>query len=135
VEQLVRAISIRQPYVERILNGTKKAEFRSRRTLIRERVYLYVSMRRVDPSDRSWSRLGKTPAQLDSTRGLIVGSVEIVGCEEIAPGEFAWQVKRPRRCRVPLVGRGQPQPVFWRPKAVRPVRSQSRREAPRGPAL
>jgi hypothetical protein len=28
----MRAISIRQPYVERILNGTKKAEFRSRRT-------------------------------------------------------------------------------------------------------
>ena len=42
----MRAISIRQPYVERILNSTKKAEFRSRRTLIRERVYLYVSMRR-----------------------------------------------------------------------------------------
>jgi hypothetical protein len=62
VEQLVRAISIRQPYVERILNGTKKAEFRSRRTLIRERVYLYVSMRRVDPADRSWRSLGKTPA-------------------------------------------------------------------------
>lgn len=122
MERLIRAISIRQPYVERILNGTKKAEFRSRRTLIRERVYLYVSMRRVDPADRSWRRLGKTPEQLDSTRGLIVGSVEIVGCKEIAPGEFAWRVKRPRRYRVPLVGRGQPQPVFWRPKTVRPVR-------------
>jgi hypothetical protein len=49
VERLSRAISIRQPYVERILNGTKKAEFRSRRTLIRERVYLYVSMQRSIP--------------------------------------------------------------------------------------
>lgn len=123
MERLMRAISIRQPYVERILNGTKKAEFRTCRTWVRERVYLYVSMRLVDPADPSWRRLGKTRAQLDSTRGLIVGSVEIVGCEEIAPGEFAWRVKRPRRYRVPLVGRGQPQPVFWRPKALRPVRS------------
>lgn len=123
IERLTLAISIRQPYVERILNGTKRAEYRTRRTLIRERVYLYVSLGRVPPADSSWRKLGKTAAQLDHTRGLIVGSVEIVDCKELGPGDYAWRLKRPRRYRVPLLGRGQPQPVFWRPKALRPVRA------------
>lgn len=39
-----RAISIRQPYVEDILRGKKKYEYRSRPTQIRGRVYLYASL-------------------------------------------------------------------------------------------
>ena len=41
----VRAISIRQPYVELIFRGEKKAEYRSIPTNIRERVYIYASLR------------------------------------------------------------------------------------------
>ncbi|MBI4768802.1 MAG: ASCH domain-containing protein [Deltaproteobacteria bacterium] len=40
---IARAISIRQPWVELILLGKKKAEYRSRPTKIRERVYIYAS--------------------------------------------------------------------------------------------
>jgi hypothetical protein len=47
-ERLQRAISIRQPYVEQILQGSKKREFRSRPTRIRERVYLYAALRVAD---------------------------------------------------------------------------------------
>ena len=36
----MRALSIRQPYAEQILRGTKRFEYRSRRTAIRERVYI-----------------------------------------------------------------------------------------------
>ena len=36
--RVVRAISIRQPYVEQILRGLKKREYRSRPTNIRERL-------------------------------------------------------------------------------------------------
>lgn len=43
-DQLERAISIRQPYVERILVGPKTREFRSRPTRIRGRVYLYAGL-------------------------------------------------------------------------------------------
>jgi len=39
-----RAISIRQPFVEAILDGKKKIEYRSRKTNIRERVYIYASL-------------------------------------------------------------------------------------------
>ena len=46
----VRAISIRQPYVELIFRGEKKAEYRSIPTNIRERVYIYASLRPADES-------------------------------------------------------------------------------------
>jgi ASCH domain len=42
-ESLKRALSIRQPFVEMILIGKKTAEFRSKKTHKRERVYLYAS--------------------------------------------------------------------------------------------
>lgn len=40
-----RAISIQQPFVEQILTGKKKYEYRSFPTKIRGRVFLYVSLR------------------------------------------------------------------------------------------
>lgn len=46
-----RAISVRQPYVEMILRGIKKSEYRSQLTHIRERVYLYASLK---PGDEKW---------------------------------------------------------------------------------
>jgi hypothetical protein len=42
----MRALSIRQPHIEAILRGVKKIEYRSIRTNIRERVYLYASLGR-----------------------------------------------------------------------------------------
>lgn len=44
-QKITRAISIRQPYVEMILRGVKKVEYRSQVTHIRERVYLYASLK------------------------------------------------------------------------------------------
>lgn len=41
--EVVRAISIRQPFDELILRGKKKIEYRSISTNIRERVFLYAS--------------------------------------------------------------------------------------------
>ena len=41
---IITAISIRQPFVEMILRGNKTIEYRSRKTNIRERVYLYASL-------------------------------------------------------------------------------------------
>lgn len=41
--KIIRALSVRQPYAEQILCGTKKIEYRSIATRIRERVYIYAS--------------------------------------------------------------------------------------------
>ena len=107
-ERLQRAISIRQPYVEQILRGTKKREFRSRPTQMRERVYLYAALRLADGA-RTTLDLATLP------KGVIVGSVEIAGCRDLGDC-FGYVLKKPRRYRVPVNVRGQPQPAFWLPR-------------------
>ncbi|MGH9621910.1 MAG: hypothetical protein ACRD45_19660 [Bryobacteraceae bacterium] len=69
-ERLQRTISIRQPLVEQILTGTKKREFRSRPTRIRERVYLYATKKLAEGAR-------EMPALATLPKGRIVGSVEI----------------------------------------------------------
>lgn len=107
-ERLQRAISIRQPYVEQILRGTKTREFRSRPTRIRERVYLYAALRVADTA--------RTRLDVETLpKGVIVGSVEIAGCRDLGDC-FGYVLKRPRRYRSPVRAGGQPQPGFWRPR-------------------
>lgn len=113
-ENLERAVSIRQPYVELILLGKKREEYRSRPTRIRERVYLCASL---NPGDYEWAarkyRMRCDPEKLPS--GRIVGSVEIVGC--VDKGDcYAWRLAKPRRYRTHRTPRNQPQPGFWKPK-------------------
>jgi hypothetical protein len=107
-EDLLRAISIRQPLVELILTGEKDIEFRSRPTNIRERVYLYAS--------RSLTTVDGYPeaqAQL-LPRGLIVGSVEIIDCLCDEEG-CGYILASPVRYLKPWRPHGVPQPCFWRP--------------------
>jgi hypothetical protein len=114
-EKLRRAVSIRQPYVELILRGRKREEYRSRPTNIRERVYLYASLK---PGDYKWAaaryRVVCNPETLPT--GHIVGSVEIIGCRKDRGDGYAWRLAKPRRYRVQLVPCNQPQPGFWMPK-------------------
>lgn len=107
-EQLERAISIRQPYAERILAGTKTREFRSRPTRIRGRVYLYAGLKMAEGT-RVTSKVAALP------KGFIVGSVDITDCRDLTDC-YAYVLKRPRRYRTPIAARGQPQPGFWRPR-------------------
>ncbi len=114
VPSIIRAISIRQPFVEQILQGTKRFEYRSQATRIRERVYLYASARPFD-DDRLWKRMGKEPGALPTSR--IVGSVEIVDYQWDPKREcYAYRLNAPKRVRTHLVPINQPQPVFWRPQ-------------------
>lgn len=107
-----RAISIRQPYVELILKGKKKIEYRTVRTNIRETVYLYASQKPADDPE-AWSEVKAAPSDLPA--GLIVGTVEIVDCRG-KDGDFEYVLARPKRFTKPLRPTNQPQPVFWRPR-------------------
>jgi hypothetical protein len=107
-EILTRALSIRQPFVEQILLGIKTEEYRSGRTHIRGRVYLYAG-KKLAPVDG----FAEEDAQ-QLPRGVIVGSIAIVDCLE-EKDCFAWELARPRRYRKPLVAHGVPQPGFWHP--------------------
>lgn len=70
-----RAISIRQPFAELILQGKKKKEFRSRRTAIRGKVYIYAC-RKIDHDTQSWRKLGTMESILPI--GKIVGTVKLL---------------------------------------------------------
>src|SRR5688572_5113190 len=108
------AISIRQPWAEQILRGIKKQEFRGVPTNIRERVYLYASLKPAGAS-RDWHRLGQDIGQLPV--GKIVGSVEVINCRWDGRRRcYAYELARPKRLRVPRAATNQPQPIWWRPR-------------------
>lgn len=110
-----RAISIRQPWVEMILRGLKKNEFRDVPTNIRGRVYIYASLRPYTDEPWAWTRLKATPEDLPT--GKIVGTVEVVGCRWNARnGCYAYALARPKRLRRPRVARNQPNPIWWIPE-------------------
>ena len=110
---IVRALSVRQPWVELIFRGEKRAENRSRPTNIRERVYVYASLQPA-PWPDAWRAVGAEPGELPT--GRIIGSVEIVDCEWDEDEQcYAYALRAPRRLRSPLRPLNQPQPGFWRP--------------------
>jgi hypothetical protein len=114
VAQPSRAISIRQPWVELILRGVKVKEHRSQPTNIRERVFIYASMKPAE-GKAAWRRLGKQAGDL--LVGQIVGSIEIVDCRlNPRSGEYDYILRNPRRLQVPLTPKNQPAPRFWRPR-------------------
>jgi len=113
----VRAISIRQPYVELILNKRKRFEYRSQPTRITGPVLIYASLTAADsPSD--WRKVQREPGTLPV--GKIVGTVEIVGCRwDPVRGAYAYALRNPRRLRRHLTATNQPCPRFWRPRLKR----------------
>jgi hypothetical protein len=105
------ALSIRQPFAELILRGIKKIEYRSIATHKRERVYIYASKVPVDDSS-SWAKLRSEPSDLPT--GMLVGTVEIVGCDG-EPRSYQWKLARPKRLKKPVKPKRMPQPVFFSP--------------------
>lgn len=107
-----RAISIRQPYVEDILRGKKKYEYRSRPTNIRGRVYLYASL--GSGHESYWKKMKMQPGDLPT--GVIVGSVEIVDCKYFEDDDYyGYRLKNPRRYKKQMAPKRQPQPLFFYP--------------------
>jgi hypothetical protein len=103
------ALSVRQPLAELIVSGKKKIEHRSRSTKIRERVYIYASQK---PNLKAFKKIGKEPG--DFHVGVLVGSVEIVGCRE-KPDEYEWLLANPKRLKRPIKPDNRPQPVWFKP--------------------
>lgn len=106
----MRALSVRQPYAEQILRGTKKIEYRSRRTHIRERIFIYASLTPGYPED--WEQMGMKPGDLPT--GVLVGTVEIIGCT-YGEDEYEWLLAKPERLKRNKKVKKQPQPVWFYP--------------------
>ncbi|WP_075072419.1 ASCH domain-containing protein [Longilinea arvoryzae] len=105
-----RAISIRQPYAEQILRGTKLFEYRSILTRVRGRVYIYASLK---PARSSNKQVNNEEGILPT--GVIVGTVEIVDCTRRWFGGYRWHLKNPVRLEESLKPDNHPQPVWFTP--------------------
>lgn len=117
-----RALSLRQPHAENILRGVKTNEYRTIPTNIRGRVYIYASKQPADPG--TFEELGAKPG--DFPTGLLVGTVEIVGCEKADSSEgFQWQLANPERLAEPLKPENKPQPVWFTPFHINPQGKQN----------
>lgn len=111
----MRALSVRQPWIELILRGEKTVEYRSRPTEVRGRVYLYASTRRYEP-DAEDEIQNEIDVELDSLpRGLILGTVEVYDCREGVDGNYEWLMRSPKRLDKPLKTERQPQPAWFFP--------------------
>jgi hypothetical protein len=105
-----RALSIRQPYVEQIMRGTKIVEYRSMLTRIRGRVYIYASL--TPGPENQFRQMKAKPG--DFQTGVIIGTVEIVDCTGI-PGDYEWHLANPERLQSPIKPDNHPQPSWFIP--------------------
>jgi hypothetical protein len=103
----MRALSVRQPYAELILQGVKKEEYRSRATKITGTVYIYASL--TADVDNAYDY----PIDGLAT-GMLVGTIDIVGCKKNKHG-YAWQLGNPIRLKQNLKPVKKPQPVWFNP--------------------
>ncbi len=108
--RLKRALSVRQPYAELILRGTKKIEYRSQPTKIRERVYIYASQTLGAIED--FEAVNLQPGQL--LTGVLVGTVEISDCTG-SVGDYEWHLTNPQRLNQPIKPENHPQPSWFFP--------------------
>jgi ASCH domain-containing protein len=125
----MRALSVRQPWAELIILGHKTIEVRTKRTHLRERVFIYASKNRIEPAEeaRISQEYGIDVDELP--RGVLVGTANIVGCLPLKEddsqaacfqiaethGFYAWLLARPHRAEELVKPKNQPHPMFFNP--------------------
>jgi hypothetical protein len=55
------ALSVRQPYAEQIMSGSKKIEYRSRATSFPKRIYIYSSQTLTSREKQAYKKMHKEP--------------------------------------------------------------------------
>ncbi|MDP1547616.1 MAG: ASCH domain-containing protein [Anaerolineales bacterium] len=106
-----RALSVRQPFAEMILRGIKKIEYRTMRTNIRGRVYIYASL--TPGPIEQFEYIHTKPGDLPT--GVLVGTVEIVGCETEDGYDYEWHLANPERLEKPIKADNRAQPSWFIP--------------------
>jgi hypothetical protein len=123
------ALGVRQPWAELILRGIKTIEVRTLPTQVRGPIYLYTS-KVIATTPAAQSAAAAHALKIDALpRGLLVGTVDIVGCErcrpsdanaacltpEIVEGKLGWKLANPQRLDKPLKVRFLPYGVWFYP--------------------
>lgn len=110
LKRVRRALSIRQPYAEQIMRGSKRIEYRTQPTKVRGRVYIYASL---TPGDkRDFQCMKAQPG--DFPVGVLVGTVEIVDCTGQS-GNYEWHLRNPVRLLETVRPTRKPQPTWFFP--------------------
>ncbi|HEV8588491.1 MAG TPA: ASCH domain-containing protein [Pyrinomonadaceae bacterium] len=105
------ALSIRQPYAEQILRGTKRIEYRSMSTNKRGRVYIYAGQS-PGPSNE-WRKIGLEAGDLPT--GVLVGTVEIIDCIKKGTNDYHWILAHPLRLKRTIKPTNHPQTAWFYP--------------------
>jgi hypothetical protein len=109
----MRALSVRQPFAEAIMRGTKTTEYRSGPTNIRGRILIYASLGRYgnDEETEMLQEFGITDVEADDLpRGVIIGSVEL---HDAVKGQ--WYLRHPQRAEKFVEPVNRPNPVWFYP--------------------
>jgi ASCH domain len=123
------ALGVHQPWAELILRGLKTIELRHSNTVRLERIYLYATKQ---TADLSAAKIAIREHQLDLERlprGLIVGSVEIIGSRTARPDDsdaacvprklikdcFAWELANPVPYKEPIPAKFEPYGTWFYP--------------------
>ena len=105
----MRVLSIRRPYAEQILRGTKRIEYRGRATsIISKRSYIYASLNPGKPKE--FEAMGLQPGDLPAE--MLVGTAGIKSCTG-RRGDYEWHLKSPRRLKRKVRPTKHPQPVWF----------------------
>lgn len=90
----MRALSIRQPFVESILRGTKNIEYRSWQVKEPGPLLVHASNTRAEPEAFADAGIDSPDAL---PYGMLVGVVDVVACLQDENGDFEWLLAHPRR--------------------------------------
>lgn len=121
---MMRALSIRQPYVEEIFRGLKTSEIRGHRTtIIGERFYIYAATKPGEGRGIAgrFARLGAlTPNPSPKGRGAQLPTGLILGTARISHvtrrgDRYYWHLYDVKRLKRPRKPRNKPQPVWFYP--------------------
>lgn len=123
------ALGIKQPWAELILQGVKTLEIRTRPTRVRGPIYLYTSQKLATETFATDALNRYRLVADDMTKGMIVGSVNIVDCRptnpedalsaclppELLDDRYAWVLEAPKRLLLPQPVRFLPYGVWFYP--------------------
>lgn len=109
----MRAISIRQPWAEKILRKCKKYEYRKTACrILNERVYIYAAPK-VEKKERDeFANMGMKPRDLPTR--VLVGTIEFESCTGSSKN-YKWKIKNPQRLKRNRKPKGKPQPIWFYP--------------------
>lgn len=92
------------------MRGIKTTEYRSRATKMRGRIHIYAALGRSNPQDEADCEADHGIDVDSLPRGVIVGTVELYGCD----GD-EWQLRKPQRAKRLRKPDNHPMPVWFTP--------------------